>query len=162
MRIMGIDPGPDGVFAWAIWDEGRFIDFAEAGTRGLPDVFFSSADWYAIEVMRGGKTWGRAKASTVETVGRLKERLDLLGEQHISLDRVTIARCCGRPTIMRKGSRFGDAQVNRYLRSVYPELRDLRPLDKYNHILAACACAHAARGKIQALMVDRAAKRPPA
>lgn len=152
MRIIGVDPGPDGALALALMVDGRFTSWAETTMRELDQSIFEQADWFAIEVI-GRAAQSKHEIATAETVGRIAERLELVGEQYIRLRRIQIAYACGRPGGMKRGTRYGDAQINRYLRTIYPELDALRPFKQYNHILAACAVAHTAVGKIQAAQI---------
>lgn len=147
MTIMGIDPGPDG-FAWAFMRDGLFRHYDEhtwdSEYSGLP-----FADIVAIEDWTPGRPISNDGILTIRSI----EKLAALHPGAILIRREKIAASCGRPAYLKKKQRYGNPQVNKWMRTVYPELDMLRPLKQYRHILAACAVAHCAVGIIQARQV---------
>ena len=145
--IVGIDPGPKG-FAWALLLDGRFDDWDEY-SWGVCCVFsekiLQSAHSIAVEEFSAGRILGNASRETIKSIGRIQALYDNV----LLIPRVQVASSLGLGGRQKRG----DAQINRAMCVLYPELRG-RQKGLNSHTRAACAVAHAAVGKLQAKAIE--------
>lgn len=137
MKIHGIDPGPDG-FAVAVMDNGRFSFWFTA--KWPETIKARDEDVIAIEDFTGGRTIGLSSIATTKTIGRLTQ----MWPNAILIPRIRVARSLN----LALNRKRGDAQINRVMCQLYPELQGRKP-GLNSHTRAACAVAHAAIGVIQ-------------
>jgi len=142
--IAGIDPGPKG-FAWAVLQFGAFDGWGEFVWSEVESYLYFGHS-IAVEEFSAGRILGNASRETIKSIGRIQALYDNV----LLIPRVQVASSLGLGCRQKRG----DAQINRAMCVLYPELRG-RQKGLNSHTRAACAVAHAAVGKLQANKVKQ-------
>lgn len=132
MRVLGIDPGPNG-FAWAIYDSEK-SDIVEWG-----DDAASKSDYVVIEDIQSyGNMIGKSTLDTAKTIGKIQGWYP----EALLLPRKAIAQVLGGSV------RAGDKAINYALGKLIPSFSYKRR-GLNGHHRAAAACAYVGYGRIK-------------